>query len=114
MREYRQLEAYQLARGLVAGVCAAAPAGDSGLRLRHAAVTAAARIADGWTLAGAQEPVRGSLDVARAALAEVGELIAAALRRGELREELAAALLSRQERAAQAVESLAPTPTPEA
>ena len=109
MREYRQLEAYQLARGLLAGVCAAAPRGDAGTRLRHAAVTATTRIADGWAQAGAGA-VQGSLDVARAALAEVGELISAAREEGLLPEDLAQALLARQTRAAQAVESLAPGP----
>jgi hypothetical protein len=111
MREYRQLEAYQLARGLLAGVCAAAPAGAAGSRLRHAAVTATTRIADGWSRAG-EDSLEGSLDVARAALAEVAQLIAAARQEGQLNENLAEALLARQARAAQAVESLAPPSRP--
>jgi hypothetical protein len=107
MREHRQHEAYQLARGLLAGVCAAHPRGPAGTRLRRAAVTAAARIAEDWSEAE-EASVQANLDVARAALAEVGELIATARREGQLSPELAEALLARQSRATLAVESLSP------
>lgn len=106
MQHYRQIEAFQLARGLLAGVCSAVPRGEAGRPIHRAAVAAAARIADGTSHPDAASR-SNSLEEAQASLAELGELLRAAQEAGALPPELAAALIERRDHASQALDSLA-------
>lgn len=105
MQDYRQLEAFQLARGLLAGVCTAVPRSDAGRPIHRAAVAAAARIADG-TGPGSPASRSGCLEEAQASLAELGLLLRAAEEAGALSPDLAAALLERRDSASRALDSL--------
>lgn len=105
MRDYRHLEAYQLTRGLLAGICCAAPAAGTFRRLRHAAVAAAASIADGST-SPSSEAFLGSLEEAQAALLEVAREIESCRRTGSLGQRAASILAQRQARAARALATL--------
>ncbi len=106
MQDYRHLEAFQLARGLLAGVCSGVPRSGAGRPIHRAAVAAAARIADGT---GPGNPASRSnhLEEAQASLVELGLLLRAAQEAGALPADLAAALIERRDHASRALEALA-------
>jgi four helix bundle protein len=116
MSTYRDLEAYQLARRLVAGACSTVPGDSPSQALRHAAVSAAARIAE-----GSSQPDKGSflagLHEAADALAEFAARVEDCRRQGALDPVAAEALLQRQTEAAAALSSLisaaSPAPCPD-
>lgn len=107
MADVWNLEAFQLTRGLLGGLCAALPKSSDGLGLHRAAARATAQVAGG-TSSG--DPIRraASLAAARASLSEIDELLRLAVREGQLPSELAAALEARRAAAAKALEQLSP------
>ncbi len=113
MHELWQKEAFQLTRGLLAGVCSAGTPGETGRRLHHAAVAAAARLADG---AGdtTGEARSEHLMAARAALDELASLLTEAALAGQLSSDLAESLLARRAEASQALDRLNLAPLAEA
>lgn len=109
MQDLWRQEAFQLTRGLLAGVCSAGATGDTGRRMHHAAVAAAARLADG-AVDATTEARSEHLALARAALDELGNLLTEAALSGQLATELAESLLSRRAEASEALDRLEPTP----
>lgn len=105
MSTYRDLEAYQLARRLVAGACSTVPGDSRSRALRHAAVSAAARIAEGSAQHDEGSFLTG-LHEAAAALAEFAARVEDCRRQGTLDPAAAQALLHRQTEAAAALASL--------
>lgn len=105
MREYRRLEAYRLARSLMAGIYSTTPADPSTDRLRHASLAAATHIRDGSSRAS-EEELRAELAAASIALGEMAALIPECRQTGSLDPRLAEVLLARRNEAAAALESL--------
>lgn len=110
MQELWRQEAFQLTRGLLAGVCSAGATGETGRRIHHAAVAATARLADGAVDATAEARSEHLL-AARAALDELASLLAEAALAGQLSSELAESLLARRAEASQALDRLGRSPT---
>ncbi|HEV7516017.1 MAG TPA: four helix bundle protein [Thermoanaerobaculia bacterium] len=107
MREYRNTTAYQLARGLVVSVYGAAPAPPAPpappiAALRRAAITAAANLVEGSTLASPGDYLR-CLETARAALAEFPRQVNLCQLRGHLSPQAARLLLAEQAEASAAL-----------
>lgn len=105
VQEPWQKEAFQLTRGLLAGVCSAGTTGETGRRLHHAAVAAAARLADG-AVDTTREARSEHLIAARAALDELASLLTEAALAGQLSSDLAESLLARRAEASQALARL--------
>jgi hypothetical protein len=111
MRPYHHLEVYQLARGLLAAVCAVVvPTDESDShagRLRHAALNAVLHIADGNP--SPQRPAQAAqLVAARGALDEIDRLLAACLDEGSLTPAQAEALSCFERQVRDALERLSP------
>ena len=105
MSDVWNLEAFQLTRGLLGGVCAALPKEADALGLHRAAARATSQLAGSGT---APDPIRraASLAAARASLAELDELLRLAEQQGQLPPELATALEARRAAAAEALDQL--------
>jgi four helix bundle protein len=115
MRDYRNTLAYQLARGLVVSVYVSTEESVAGTTsgdrppppppiaaLRRAAIAAAANLVSGSALANPGEYL-GSLEIARAALAELPREVNLCQLRGHLTPQAARRLLAEQAEASAAL-----------